>query len=114
MKGKAARFPMTGVVHVNIWDDYRQRPEYDENDATCIIIDTPLWENDEKCLREKIYAFCKKWEKTHAPARFYRFYVTNKIIAVELDAPLRNQLLADLQASGIALDGLEVRFHSES
>lgn len=101
-------------INVNLWDDYKQKPEYDVNDPTAISVESldELDNNELIGLRGLIFAKCIEWKKKNE--RLDVDFMLDKekdyrIVVFELDEPTRKKLFDYLKKSSI--DFLDIRIN---
>ena len=80
---------------INLWDDYRQKPQYQWNETTTLTIDQyqKLEKGDIYEIREKLLEHCEDWKKQN-PGKvcFSRGILPWKLDVIELDEKSRKSL----------------------
>ena len=107
-------------VNVNLWDDYRQKPEYDVNDPTAISIETDpneLKPYEMQGLRSTIFSKCLEWKKQHE--RFDVSFMLDdekeyRIVVFDLDEPTRKDLFDFLRKSDASFSDIGINWLMES
>ena len=107
-------------VNVNLWDDYRQKPEYDVNDPTAINIETDpneLKPYEMQGLRSAIFSKCLEWKKEHKRLDVSFMLDGEKeyrIVVFDLDEPTRKDLFDFLKKSNASFSDIGINWLMES
>ena len=107
-------------VNVNLWDDYRQKPEYDVNDPTAINIETEpeeLEPYEMQGLRAVIFSKCLEWKKMNKRLDV-SFMLDDendyRIVVFDLDEPTRKDLFEFISNSNASFSDIGVNWLMES
>ncbi len=121
-KGREMKFRKGArVVNVNIWDDYKQKPQYDVNDPTTIRVESNDDRTDAEAdkLRRIILERCHEWKlRNFKTAKSVLFELDHDdkavIIVYELDEPNRNSLYSYLSQDMSGFGDIAIRWLMES
>ena len=105
------------VIHVNIWDDYKQIPEYDVNDDTTMYIE----EGDKLNIEENNSAINRVFDYINSNIKIDNVIFLmeerngyNRITIQNLCTEDREALLKMLKTSKLEYNNIPYKFYSES
>lgn len=120
---------MDKVIYVNLWDDYRQQPEYAFNETTSLKIEHEMDSESFIELREQILDLCLLWKNEAldyasdpialltddlSDVHFSRNIIHNKLDIIGLDTPKRHSLFKFLSNCKLDFNDIPVQFTMES
>ena len=120
---------MEYCVNINLFDDYRQKPEYKYNCTTHFRISVTvgqLLDEELFSVREQLLSACINWKHEHQgvlpithnaynEVQFSRSWKNDELDVIELDEPRRKCLFRHLQEHfARTLEGIKITWTMES
>ena len=120
---------MEHCININLFDDYRQKPEYKYNETTHFrisVTDGQLLDQELCSVREQLLTACTHWKCEHQgilpilhnaynDVQFSRSWKRDELDLMELDEPRRQCLFRHLQKHFTkTLEGIEITWTMES